>query len=400
MPWGILRKHLITGTFICGLALLTAQWAATQTRFNVQSSGRGLQNAKMSAQINQLQAENDAQQAELDAKKPHADAALATCGVGSGTVNNKITWNASANTWGCSEETDPNVQTFARDDYTVQASCAANEVLTMRSNQLKCVASTGMSSFEIDPTVFAFVKRSYTLNNCSSGQVLTLNADKLRCITDTDGGFADNMPTCQPGEVLTAAGGSLACVRPNGDNLGVGGSTSGTLYSNNGSYGYLGLDSANYWRLNNGRALLRLGNGWHYDFFPSVFRPYANNAVHLGDSSHRWKNGYFAGNLYAYRYYQNSDRALKTDVHPITRPFTILNAIHGSKYRWKDSGYTAFGVIAQDVERVMPEAVSTDAKGIKSVEYSQLIAPLIEAVKQLKADNDNLRERVKVLEAR
>lgn len=48
----------------------------------------------------------------------------------------------------------------------------------------------------------------------------------------------------------------------------------------------------------------------------------------------------------------------------------------------------------------MPEAVSTDAKGIKSVEYSQLIAPLIEAVKQLKADNDNLRERVKILEAR
>lgn len=182
MSWGILPRNLIAGTFICSLAILTAQWAATQTRFNVQSSGRGLQNAKMAAQINQLQAENDAQQAELDAKQPHADAALAACGV-NGSLDNKITWNGTA--WGCVEETDPNVQTFARDDYTAQANCAANEVLTMRSNQLKCVTSTGMSSFEVDPTVFAFVKRSYTLNNCGSGQVLTLNADKLRCITDT-----------------------------------------------------------------------------------------------------------------------------------------------------------------------------------------------------------------------
>lgn len=227
MSWGILRKHLVTGTFICGLALLTAQWAATQTRFNVQSSGRGLQNAKMGAQINQLQAENDAQQAELDAKKPHADAALATCGVGSGTVNNKITWNAGTNTWGCIEETDPNVQEFAKDGYTAPASCTGGEILTMDNNRLKCTASSGTGGFEVDPTVYAFTKPANyggnPITNCGANQVLTLSGNKLVCISGaglsnfevdpTVYNFAKKaLPICGAGEILTADGTDFVCV--------------------------------------------------------------------------------------------------------------------------------------------------------------------------------------------
>lgn len=227
MSWGILRKHLITGTFICGLALLTAQWAATQTRFNVQSSGRGLQNAKMGAQINQLQAENDAQQAELDAKKPHADATLATCGVGSGTVNNKITWNASTNTWGCIEETDPNVQDFALDSYTAPANCTGGQILTMESKKLKCTASSGTGGFEVDPTVFDFTHNTYSLPSCAASQVLTLKtvgaSQRLGCVSGsalsnfevdpTVKAFAKkNLPTCGAGKILTSDGTDFVCI--------------------------------------------------------------------------------------------------------------------------------------------------------------------------------------------
>ena len=49
------------------------------------------------------------------------------------------------------------------------------------------------------------------------------------------------------------------------------------------------------------------------------------------------------------------------------------------------------GVIAQEVEKVFPELVSTDEQGRKKVEYEGLIAPLIEAVKELD-------ERVRSLE--
>jgi hypothetical protein len=51
------------------------------------------------------------------------------------------------------------------------------------------------------------------------------------------------------------------------------------------------------------------------------------------------------------------------------------------------------GVIAQEVEKVFPELVMTDEQGLKRVEYGGLIAPLIEAVKEL---DDRLRR----LEAR
>ncbi len=222
MSWGILRKHLVTGTFICGLALLTAQWATTQTRFNVQSSGRGLQNAKMGAQINQLQAENDAQQAELDAKEPHADATLGTC-----MGDNKIRWNAAINTWSCVEETDPNVQEFARDGYTAPASCASGEILTMDNKRLKCTASSGTGGFEVDPTVYSFVKPANyggsPITNCGTNQVLTLSGDRLRCISGaglsnfevdpTVHNFAKKaLPVCGAGQILTADGTDFACV--------------------------------------------------------------------------------------------------------------------------------------------------------------------------------------------
>lgn len=227
MSRGNTHRNLFALLFIFGLALLAAQWATAQSRFNVQSSGRGLQNAKMGAQINQLQAENDAQQAELDAKKPHADATLATCGVGSGTVNNKITWNAGTNTWGCIEETDPNVQDFALDSYTAPVSCASGQILTMESKKLKCTASSGTNGFEVDPTVFDFTHNTYSLPSCAASQVLTLKTiggkQRLGCVSGsalsnfevdpTVYNFAKKaLPVCGAGEILTADGTDFVCV--------------------------------------------------------------------------------------------------------------------------------------------------------------------------------------------
>ena len=58
------------------------------------------------------------------------------------------------------------------------------------------------------------------------------------------------------------------------------------------------------------------------------------------------------------------------------------------------------GVGAQTVERVFPELVSTDSTGKKSADYQRLTAPIIEALRELKADNDNLKERIVKLEHR
>lgn len=49
------------------------------------------------------------------------------------------------------------------------------------------------------------------------------------------------------------------------------------------------------------------------------------------------------------------------------------------------------GLIAQEVEDIFPEVVSTDSKGYKSIAYDKLVVPLIEAVKTIKAENDTLK---------
>ena len=105
------------------------------------------------------------------------------------------------------------------------------------------------------------------------------------------------------------------------------------------------------------------------------------------------------GTLTSTVHMHSSDRRLKTEIKDINNPFDLLNAIHGKHYLWKKDNVPAFGIIAQDAETVMPEAVSTNpATDMKAVEYDQLVAPLIEAVKVLKAQNEALRDRLMHLE--
>ena len=89
-----------------------------------------------------------------------------------------------------------------------------------------------------------------------------------------------------------------------------------------------------------------------------------------------------------------SDERLKNMGAPISNALAKLLQIHGVNYTWKAPQYGSgpqIGVGAQTVERVFPELVQTGSDGYKSVDYQRLTAPIIEALRELKADNDNLR---------
>ena len=80
-----------------------------------------------------------------------------------------------------------------------------------------------------------------------------------------------------------------------------------------------------------------------------------------------------------------SDRRLKRNIRPIT--FSNADQIRFVNFEMKsDSTHrTRYGVIAQDVEKIMPEVVYTDGKGIKSVDYTAiLIAKIVELEKRIK----------------
>ena len=72
-----------------------------------------------------------------------------------------------------------------------------------------------------------------------------------------------------------------------------------------------------------------------------------------------------------------------------------LMGISGVSFNWKNDKSKAIGIIAQDVEKVLPEAVSTNGQGYKVVSYDSLIPLLIESVKSLKAELDLFKKKNK-----
>ncbi len=93
-------------------------------------------------------------------------------------------------------------------------------------------------------------------------------------------------------------------------------------------------------------------------------------------------SGYISGTLT-----QSSDRRLKTEIEVIDDSLEKINQLSGVTYYWIDekrSNEKQIGVIAQEVQQQFPEAVHEDKHtGFLSVNYSGLVAPLIESVKSL-----------------
>jgi hypothetical protein len=85
-----------------------------------------------------------------------------------------------------------------------------------------------------------------------------------------------------------------------------------------------------------------------------------------------------------------SDAKFKKNLFPIDAPLDKVLGLNGHSYEWKTDEYKEknfpdgrhYGVIAQEIEKVLPEVVNTDAKGEKSVAYTEIIPVLIEAIKE------------------
>jgi hypothetical protein len=103
-----------------------------------------------------------------------------------------------------------------------------------------------------------------------------------------------------------------------------------------------------------------------------------------------------------------SDRRLKTDIHPLRQRGNMLDklgALETYSFRMIDDkeGTVEYGVMAQEIITQFPELVRVDRsteEGYMSVNYIGLIAPLVEATKELKAENDSLRNQVTSMEDR
>ncbi len=88
---------------------------------------------------------------------------------------------------------------------------------------------------------------------------------------------------------------------------------------------------------------------------------------------------------------ETSDRRYKKDITSLTNVLSKVVQMRGVTYKWKTNEFpnknfendTQIGLIAQEVEALFPELVETDSEGYKSVEYSKIVAILIESIKEL-----------------
>ncbi|MDD5700155.1 MAG: tail fiber domain-containing protein [Candidatus Nanoarchaeia archaeon] len=92
----------------------------------------------------------------------------------------------------------------------------------------------------------------------------------------------------------------------------------------------------------------------------------------------------------------SSDKALKTNIQPLQNSLSKIKQLNGVSFNWKSNGEKSIGLIAQDVEKVYPELVS-GTEGNKGVEYGNLVAVLIEAVKEQQKQIDELKSQIQEL---
>ena len=95
---------------------------------------------------------------------------------------------------------------------------------------------------------------------------------------------------------------------------------------------------------------------------------------------------------------QSSDERLKENIYPIDNSLDRINAIDGVYFNWKDKEERNAGVIAQQVQKVLPEVVSEDKNGYLSVSYTGIVPLLIEAFKDQRSHIKELEDRIKKLE--
>lgn len=98
-----------------------------------------------------------------------------------------------------------------------------------------------------------------------------------------------------------------------------------------------------------------------------------------------------------------SDSRLKENLKSIQNPLDTVLGMKGVTFKWKDNGYNSLsntediGLIAQELERVMPMAVGQQPDGMMGIHYHRLFPVLIESIKELSKKVTNLEQEIKKL---
>jgi hypothetical protein len=89
----------------------------------------------------------------------------------------------------------------------------------------------------------------------------------------------------------------------------------------------------------------------------------------------------------------NSDERLKDNIETIDGGLERVQELRGVSFNWTNQEDKTLGFIAQEIKEVLPEVVKEDNKGFYQVDYSAVVPVLVEAIKDLKAEIEELKNK-------
>jgi hypothetical protein len=175
-----------------------------------------------------------------------------------------------------------------------------------------------------------------------------------------------------------------------GDGSGLTGAGIGT----NGSVNTTGIITASSF-VGDGSGLTGAGSTVFIDtttnqeFFPLFTATTSGTITASGISTSKLTYNPSTGAMTAVDFNSTSDISLKENIHTVGNALEITEQLRGVSFDWKETGRSSYGVIAQELEEVLPELVKNGE--VKSVNYNGIIGVLIEAIKELKKEIEDLK---------
>ena len=126
-------------------------------------------------------------------------------------------------------------------------------------------------------------------------------------------------------------------------------------------------------------------------FYPVFVAGEGNQTPNIKTASEPLTYNPSTGELSATDFNSLSDLTLKENIVNIPDAISIVENLRGVRFNWKQSGKHSIGMIAQEVENVLPEIVGTVANDKKTVAYGNMIGILVEAIKELKQEINDIK---------
>ena len=274
------------------------------------------------------------------------------------------------------------------------ANGASTIVLRGASGEFAAGAITG-TSFSGNGSALTAINASSittgTLDNARTTAAFANGASTI-VVRDADGSFAGNVITGTTGAFTSVSGNGVALTAINASNI-----TSGTVAT-----ARLGTGTANSstflrgdqtYATVSGGITLTDDTSTNATYYPLLTTSTSGSISTANVSSSKLTYNPSTGNLVATIHHSSSDERLKTDIQPIPNALIKISQINGVTYLRTDTPETVrhTGVIAQEVEAVLPEVIAIGLDGYKVVAYGNMIGLLVEAIKELKTEVDALK---------